>query len=282
MRSMALTNDFLNWHQRCAIYVPFLGSFAQFTGEDEHGDFPHLSNELLEACAAFSERVFDTGVPMLRERVRTAHRPFREYLTGFLGDSLRWSADEALRSLTENCYDIYRNAGVASRFGVNTPAIPEWPYREHSQADILVGRAFTEVSVMRYGDMDDYSLSRVSSMPVTRGEFEARQRLAFRMAEFLASVIDYVETDPDEPDQNNLITAGYRAYAAALRIGSYTVVSPQVSLPAMPLERVEIGAKPLELPRPPRPERVSAPKIALGNRPLQILPQGKGLGVRTK
>jgi len=43
--------------------------------------------------------VYDTGVEMLQERVRSAHRPLHEYLTGLLGDSVRWSREKALAGL---------------------------------------------------------------------------------------------------------------------------------------------------------------------------------------
>ena len=67
--------------QRDEIYLPILGRDAGYS-TDEEGDFPRLRDELIQAAAAFAERVFDTGAEMLRERVRTTHRPFREYLTG--------------------------------------------------------------------------------------------------------------------------------------------------------------------------------------------------------
>ena len=123
--------------QRDEIYRGLFGQNADYPAEgDESGDFVRLRNELVNACAAFAERVFDTGVEMLRERVRTTHRPFHQYLTGLLGDSVRWSKDQALSELTESIsYAILRSHGVASVFGISTFAKSAWPYVEDSNAD---------------------------------------------------------------------------------------------------------------------------------------------------
>src|SRR5215469_1158656 len=64
-----------NKDQRDEIDLPIFGRVAGYS-TDEAGDFPRLRDELINACAAFAERAVDTGVEMLRERVRTTHRPF--------------------------------------------------------------------------------------------------------------------------------------------------------------------------------------------------------------
>ena len=65
--------------QRLEIFQPMFGSHddASMNG---NASFPFLRDNLNQAAAAFSERVFDTGVEMLRERVRTTHRPSRNIL----------------------------------------------------------------------------------------------------------------------------------------------------------------------------------------------------------
>src|SRR5438876_609648 len=77
------------------------------------GDFPRWRDDLVSAAAAFSERVYDTGVAMLRARVQTTHRPFQEYLSGLDGASLKWSSRQSLPYLTDgSAYPILRNPGV--------------------------------------------------------------------------------------------------------------------------------------------------------------------------
>jgi uncharacterized membrane protein YfcA len=63
---------------------------------------------------------------MLREVVRTSHQPFKDYLVGLHGDSVRFSKDVALSDFTENtCYPVLRNGAVAAVFGIaKLAAIP--------------------------------------------------------------------------------------------------------------------------------------------------------------
>ena len=68
---------------------------------EETGDFPALRDDLLKAAQAFAERQSDTGVDMLRERVKDAQIPMAEYLNGLEGDSIRWSRFNALPTLTK-------------------------------------------------------------------------------------------------------------------------------------------------------------------------------------
>ena len=115
--------------QRDEIFLPLFG--ASSAGSNGAGDFARLRDELLSASAAFAERVFDTGEEMLRERVRTTHRPFKDYLIGLQGDSLAWSVDEELATVTGKlAYPILRNSGVAAVFGISTPPREQWPFTE--------------------------------------------------------------------------------------------------------------------------------------------------------
>lgn len=120
--------------QRDKIFLPLFGQSG--TGPaNEQGDFPRLRDELVDAAAAYAERVYDTGVEMLRERVRTTHRPFKDYLTGLQGDSLAWSTDEALTGVARKlAYPILRNQGVSSVFGISTAPKAQWPFAEDSNA----------------------------------------------------------------------------------------------------------------------------------------------------
>jgi hypothetical protein len=118
------TNEYLPGKaQRQQIFSALFGPAFGHGIAGDH-DFSRLRNELVNACAAFAERVYDTGVEMLRERVRSAHRSFNEYLTGLLGDSVRWSRDSAMSRLTEEvAYPILRNPGTSSVFGIARPQL---------------------------------------------------------------------------------------------------------------------------------------------------------------
>jgi hypothetical protein len=189
---------------RDEIFLPLFGQSS--TGPPNgQGDFPRLRDELVGAAAAFAERVYDTGEEMLRERVRTTHRPFKDYLTGLQGDSLVWSTDEALTGVARKlAYPILRNKGVSSVFGISTPPKAQWPFAEDSNADKLVEEISKQLLVP------------TNSHPaITREGISNRQRVALRGAEALATILDFSEQGSDE-DLDLLITKCY-TWGAALK-----------------------------------------------------------------
>jgi hypothetical protein len=201
--------------QRDEIYIPI---FGQSEGDDKGDfDFPRLRDELLKATATFAERVFDTGVEMLKERVRSAHRPFREYLMGLRGDSVKWSREQALSELTEKVsYPILRNKGVAAVFGISQVPKIAWPYDEDSNGDKLVA----EIS-------KHLMCNDPSEMYITREHFSNLQRAALRGAEAIAAIIDFDETGSDEKCSDDdlilLITKCYTWGSALMSIKHYSV-----------------------------------------------------------
>ena len=196
--------------QRDEIYVSLFGQSSGLPITDGVGDFPRLRDQLMEAARAFAERVYETGVEMLRERVRTHHRPFKEFLDGVQGASLRWSRNRALPILTEGtAYQILRDRGVAAVFGIPTPPKPAWPYVEDSNGDKLV----EEISKQLRWDNEP-------GMPISREQFIDLQRAALRGAEAIATILDYNEEDADDQDQNRLITKVYTWHSALLSLRS--------------------------------------------------------------
>lgn len=193
--------------QRNEIYVPIFNQAEDYTTNG--GDFPRLRDELVNAAAAFAERVFDTGVEMLRERVRTTHRPFKEYLVGLQGDSVRWSKEEALFGLTENIsYTILRSSGIAAVFGISLVPRNEWPYFEDSNADKLIEETSKQLKQLK---------SDQSAVTLTREYISNLQRVALRGAEALATIIDFDERSSDA-DLNLLITKCYTWGSALLSL----------------------------------------------------------------
>jgi hypothetical protein len=191
--------------QRDAIYLPIFGQSSTELS-DGKSNFPRLRDELVAAAAAFAERVFNTGEEMLRERVRTTHRPFRDYLTGLQGDSVTWSRQDALAGVTESlAYNIMRNKGVAAVFGISSPPGAAWPYTEDANGDKLVEEISKQLVV-----------ATNSHTPITREGFSNRQRVALRGAEALATIIDFVEGNANPDDLNLLITRCY-TWGSALR-----------------------------------------------------------------
>jgi hypothetical protein len=181
LKSRCGSDELLPSHaQRAEIYYPIFGAPGEST------NFDKLRDDLIEAATAYAERVFDSGVDMLRERVRTAHRPLKDFLLGLTGDSTDWSVRRPLATLSEgSCFAILRDPGINSVFGIVTPPRSTWPYLEDSNGDKLLEEVTSKLD---------------PTQVMTRQEASSRQRLAVRGAEALAAVLDYTENSNDVDD----------------------------------------------------------------------------------
>jgi hypothetical protein len=200
--------------QRNEIYLPVFGQSGTDPIKGE-GQFPCLRDQLLDAAAAFAERVFDTGEEMLRERVRTTHRVLDAYLEGMQGASLEWSTDEAVTGVTRGlAYGILRDEGVISVFGISTPPRAEWPFAEDANADKLIEEIFKQL------------LPLINSHPaITREAISNRQRAALRGAEALATILDFSEGGP-VTELDLLITRCYTWWAALRSLTGQPATQP--------------------------------------------------------
>jgi hypothetical protein len=182
--------------QREEVFSPIFG--ATFPPDLPVSDFSRLRDELIQASTAFAERVFDTGVEMLRERVRVTHTLFKAYVTGFAGDSVEWSTDEAFANLSEkSAYLILRNERVAAIFGIAQTPVKAWPYVEDANGDKLVEEVSVQLSVMNG-----------AARPITRERFTNLQRAAKAGAEAIATAID-VNPSATDDELDILITKMY-------------------------------------------------------------------------
>jgi hypothetical protein len=176
--------------QRRVIYEALFGP--------DGGDFVRLRDQLVDAASAFAERVFDTGEEMLRERVRTTHRPLRDYLTGVYSDSLKWSSEKALAEITESlAYRVLRSKGIAAIFGISLPATADWPYVQDSNGDKVVEEA----------SRNFFASGHISSV-TTRERFSDLQNVASRGAEALATIVEF-DGPANNRDLDLLITKVY-------------------------------------------------------------------------
>jgi len=167
---------------RQKIYAPYFGYRLGDAPTPDH-DFVRLRDQLNAAAASFAERVFDTGADMLRERVRSAHRPFKEYLTGLEGEALEWSVSTFDNLANQIGYRVFRIGGIAGIYGVTSPPSDAWPYAADANGDKLVEEASRLTSKFEGGPPT-----------ITRERFSSIQRIALRGAEALASVLDYDES----------------------------------------------------------------------------------------
>jgi hypothetical protein len=216
--------------QRDRIFTPLFGTPSSLQANGQ-GDFSRLQLDLMRAAAAFAERVFNTGEEMLRERVRTTHRPFREYLEGLRGDSLAWSREEALPHITEKlAYSILRNDAITAVYGIASAPRDEWPFREDSNGDKLVEEISKCVGTVN---------GRTAGL--TRERFSNLQRAALRGTEAIATIIDFQEGAPNE-DLNLLITKVYSWGSAVLDAGTAPTEGAQPAVPQPELPAVGASA----------------------------------------
>ena len=187
--------------QRRAMYEPVFGPCTP--GGAETGDFARLKDGLLAAASAFAEWSQATGIPMLRERVRTEHRPFREYLRGVTGATVTWARGSALQAIAdEESYRVLRDPSVIAVFGLTRTPGDTWPFREDANGDKVVeeiGKALEPMPERR----------------LTREKFSALQRVALRGAEALAAVMTFDESQGDDR-LDELITRCYTWQAALM------------------------------------------------------------------
>jgi hypothetical protein len=209
--------------QRDEIFLPIFGRGGVYSAAEE-GDFPRLRDALINAAAAFAERVFDTGVDMLRERVRTTVRVFRQYLRGVQGDSIKWSRENALSALTENVtYNILRGPGVAGVFGIRTPPEPNWPYIEDANGDKLIEAISRQLQLADRPDAHIVTWEQILNL----------QRVALRGAEAIATVIDFQEPGSND-ELSLLITKCYTWGAALLSVAPTATQPPKSTATAQP------------------------------------------------
>jgi hypothetical protein len=205
--------------QRAAIFSPLFGEYDDGNSE---ADFPRLRDDLSQAAAAFAERSFDTGVGMLRERVREAHQLFKEYLLGLEGASTSWSRNDALPTVTEGrAFSILRSKAVSSAYGIPIPPRDGWPYAEDGNGAKLV----EEIS--KRG-----AWANGATGALTREVFLNRQRAGLRGAEALATIIDFSEGGSDD-ELDQLITKVY-SWGAALLPGQWAIQNGEQPVAALP------------------------------------------------
>lgn len=207
---------FLSKEQRSAIYKPIFGPWQGPPAADD--SFPRLRDGLILAAKAFAERAVDTGIEQLREGVRSAHRPFKDYLVELHGDSVRFSKDIALAELTEKyAYPILRDQGVQAVFSIRkdpTDRTTEYPYATDPAEDLLVEQISKQ-------------LSPPDVMPYTRERVSNLQRAALRGAEAIAAAIDFEEAHAVEESRDLLevlITKCYTWGTALDSLGGATIV----------------------------------------------------------
>jgi hypothetical protein len=115
-----------NKDQRTAMVLPLLGPSDADTDTELSGPFCEAAKAVRAAAIAYSERVYDTGEPMLRQAFVEAARQFHAYLTT-LGGSVVANADEDTEPMFEKSRRVLSAEGVAKAFGLPAAPADSWP-----------------------------------------------------------------------------------------------------------------------------------------------------------
>lgn len=168
--------------QRRDIYVPIFG-------DSQDDSFSRLRQDLIAAAKAFAERSAESGIEMLRESVRSAHRPFKDYLLGLHGDSVRFHQRVLFEQTEKVCYPVLRSEAIGAVFGIAKRSAAEYPYQTDPAEDLLVEGISSQLSA---GDGAKWYL--------TREKISNLQRAALRGTEAIATAIDYQEAESGQTD----------------------------------------------------------------------------------
>jgi|SRR5215471_9376777 len=196
-----------NNDQRTAMTVPLIGPSDADTGTEPTGPFCEAAKAVRAAAIAYSERVFDTGEPMLRQAFVEAARQFRAYLTT-LGGSVVANAYQDTQPIFENSTRILSDEGVAKAFGLPAAPADSWPVPDPIDDD--------KVAYLN-GDgaylIEEVAYVLQNGKGIAQRQFLALQRAAVAGARTISGVLlDHQEAKDPTP----LIIVAY-SWSTALR-----------------------------------------------------------------
>jgi len=115
-----------NTAQRAAINSPLLGPSDLQASTATPTPFRDAAMGVRTAAISYSERVYDTGEPMLRQAFVDAARHFQAYLTTLTGSVVE-RAKQDTQPIFEQSTQILSNSGVSQAFGLPPAPKNSWP-----------------------------------------------------------------------------------------------------------------------------------------------------------
>jgi hypothetical protein len=190
--------------QRRAIYGALLGPSDSYQIPRDASPFHEAAAGLREAAIKYSERVFDTGEPMLRQAFIDEIETLQAHLNMLEGAAVN-RGDAQTRAIFEAAVEILQDPAVARAFGLPPPDNDEWPLetRNYDGKGAFLIDEITQV------------LAPQGTGHITRSRFIAMQRVANRGQETIDGVLAYDE-DWTEDQVKELIGKAY-SWATALK-----------------------------------------------------------------
>jgi len=128
--SYGTSAQFPDLAHRQAMVWPILGpsdALKPGTGSSP-SQFQQARQAFLDACTAFSERAFDSGLDQLRNRVLISLALLRTHFLGLRGQAFEL-VSQVIDGESDAVYAILRSPGVAQAFGF-PPAAAGWPLKD--------------------------------------------------------------------------------------------------------------------------------------------------------
>jgi hypothetical protein len=125
--SYGMSRNFPNMAQRQLMLTPIFGASdsRKMYDTNSSSSFHVARKKLVDACIAFSERAVDTGLAMLKDRVKSALVPLKSHFQSITGKSVQMSYSQ-LKAISDISIEILTSEGIAKVFGVDAPE-SEWP-----------------------------------------------------------------------------------------------------------------------------------------------------------
>jgi hypothetical protein len=197
-----------NTMQRVLIVTPLLGQSDAKPNNSATSLFSATSRAVRSAAIAYSERVYDTGEPMLRQAFVNTARQFQAYLTTLSGSVVDRANLEIVSSFRRSV-TVLTNSAVAHAFGL--PPAPEgWPLPK----DIEEPGMYLDGDGAYLVDQVSRRLQTIGG-PVTQQQFLALQRAAVGGAQTI-QLVQQGKHERSEDVVRELIKASY-SWATALR-----------------------------------------------------------------
>jgi hypothetical protein len=123
--SYGTSRYFPNMQQRQVLHLPIFGKSDGQRPDGSSSPFHLARKKLIDASIAYAERVYDTGLAMLKERIRSALIPLRSHLQSVAGRSVDASYNQS-RRIFHLAVSILTSSDVARVFGIEQ-AEEGWP-----------------------------------------------------------------------------------------------------------------------------------------------------------
>lgn len=204
-----------NKDQRTAINIPLLGPSDAEAGTEVASTFCEAAKTVRDAAIAYSERVFDTGEPMLRQAFVDAAKHFFAYLKTLDGSVVQRAWHDT-QPMFQGSTEVLSDIEVAKAFGLPPAPKKSWPSPEDFE---------DRKSQYLNGDgaylVEEVSRALQQSKHVTQQAFLSLQRAAVSGARAIHFVLqghhDVPERDDKTPGPLKELIGDAYSWATALR-----------------------------------------------------------------